>query len=559
MSHTSLILAAGLASLAGIALTLGVLAFDRLAPARLLRERHDLAVAVFVAVPLCFAIALLPRAPADPVLGGVPTAPAVSADMPGVDGKSGGKASDASTGPAGPVAVLMPMRLDGLAPGLIAIGLGGAIVMAVRLIADLVVLARLRAGGRRVRHELNLSRDLPVAEHAGIAGPMLAGVFRPVILVPAGFALNRGAIPVLEHEIAHARRGDVWVVLGIRLVLAAFWWVWPMRLLLPALDRSREALCDRDAARITGAPRALALALLDAAEAAMRRPGLVLAAVPGRSGLAARIRHLTATGAFNRKDSAMRTVLILPVLAAASLALTPRVGANPAVDAVNGRGTPVRQLDDYRDLDAGLYHAARRGQTERIAGLIAAGADPDIRYSGDGTALIAAVRSGRADTVQALLAAGADPDLGVSGDGTPLIVAAARGNLQDVEMLLAAGADPRAGLSGDGSPLIAAAANGHLDVARRLVAAGADVDGNVPGDETPLINAAQQGRFDMARFLVGAGADVSLTVRVPRQAGAGPLYRSPLSEARRRGHRELADWLVAQGARHNPPGEPFGD
>ena len=560
MSDTSLILAAGLASLVGTVLTLGVLAFDRLAPARFLRERHDLAIAVFVAVPLCFAIALLPRTPGEPAAVEALTAQGVLADMPvnaaGHDDDAPEAAfKDEPAGRADQAAVLVSMLLGGVAPGLIAIWMGGAAIMVVRLLADLVALARLRAGGRRIRHGLSLSRDLPVAEYSGIASPMLAGLFRPVILVPTGFALDRSAIPVLEHEIAHARRGDVWAVLGIRLVLTAFWWAWPIRLVLPALDRSREALCDREAARTTGAPRALALALLDAAEAAVRGPSLALAAVPGRSGLAARINHLTATGAFNRKDSVMRTVLILPVLAIASLALTPRVGANPAVDAVNGRGTPIRQLDDYRDLDSGLYHAARRGQTERIAELITAGADPDIRYSGDGTALIAAVRSGRADTVQALLAAGADPDLGVSGDGTPLIVAAARGNLQDVDLLLSAGADPEAGFSGDGNPLIAAAANGHLDVARRLVAAGADVDAYVPGDETPLINAAQQGRLDMARFLVEAGADVSLTVRAPRGAGTQPLYRSPLSEAQRRGHRELATWLVTRGATHNPPGE----
>jgi hypothetical protein len=51
---------------------------------------------------------------------------------------------------------------------------------------------------------------------------------------------------------------------------------------------------------------------------------------------------------------------------------------------------------------------------------------------------------------------------------------------------------------------------------------------------------------------VNAGADVSLTVPAAPGDFGGP-YRSPLSEAKRHEQTEMEDWLVANGARHQPP------
>jgi beta-lactamase regulating signal transducer with metallopeptidase domain len=545
----TLVHAAGVTLAGATLLCLLALAFDRFAPARFVRERHDLGVAVFLTVPLLFALACLPQAAERPV----PelTAPVVEA------------APQARTAPAAtamPVSAESPSALAGagfgpsISPGLAAailvVWCAGLTLGLICLLRDLRALARLKAAARPVASPPALSHRVALASSAQVGLPLLAGFFRPTILVPEGFPLDRHARPVLEHEIAHAVRHDVWTALGIRLVTIVFWWALPLRAVRPVIDQSREILCDRQAARVTGAPRSLATALLDAAETAVRTPSLTLAAAPTRSGLARRIGQLTNPQSLKRKDSAMRFSLILPVLAAGSLAFTPHVGAVTA--SADAPSQPSRSLDGSLDRDASLFMAASRGQSERVDALLEDGADPNVRFSGDGTALIAAARDGDARSVALLLEAGADPDLGSSGDGNPMIAAASRGDIQTVDLLLEAGADIDRGESGDGNALIAASLKGRDAVVRHLLDRGADPNGYVQGDETPLINAAQKGDIAIAEMLVEAGADVSLTVYAHDRDGR-EIYRSPLSEARRNRHGAMVSWLEARGAQHLPP------
>lgn len=545
------LLLAGSAILAGLAL-----AFDRLAPARFVRERHDLALAAFLVTPLLFAIAMQPApAPRDvPVLlipqAGTETVPAEAQDM------AEPAAFAATAGPATPRgAAFDPEALLPLFP---LVWLAGSLWMAVRLGRDLLALRRLRT--RAVPASLPpgyaLSGPAAIARSAEIPAPLLAGYLRPVILLPQDFPIDAAARPVLEHELAHAARGDAWTVLLQRLVTAAFWWVLPLHLLQPVIGRSREMLCDRRSVQLTGAPQTLATALLDAAACRAAAPSLALAAAPSRSDLAQRVRHLAAFDLTRTKDTAMRFALILPALAAGTVIFTPHVGAarESVVQSMPVAYAPERRLDDALDADGSLFVAAARGWSDRVQQLLASGADPNVRFSGDGTPLIAAVASGDARSVQLLLEAGANPDLGVAGDGNPMIAAAVDGNRAMVEMLLEAGADIDAAEIGDGNALIAASQRGHADLVRFLLQAGADPEAYVPGDETPLINAAQQGHVDIAELLVEAGADVSLTVPAPRWDGED-RYRSPISEARRNGRGAMVRWLEARGAEHRPPAE----
>ena len=113
-----------------------------------------------------------------------------------------------------------------------------------------------------------------------------------------------------------------------------------------------------------------------------------------------------------------------------------------------------------------------------------------------------------------------------------------------MRLLLAKGADADLAVRGDGNPLITAASAGRLDMVRALVEHGASVESFVPGDETPLINAAQSGDLATVTYLVEKGADVNRAV--PSNPGQ---TRSPLGEAVKRGHRAVADYLRAKGAR----------
>jgi beta-lactamase regulating signal transducer with metallopeptidase domain/ankyrin repeat protein len=193
-----------------------------------------------------------------------------------------------------------------------------------------------------------------------------------------------------------------------------------------------------------------------------------------------------------------------------------------------------------------LYSAAEDCDNGAVRELIAAHADVNRAFPGDGTALIAAAREGCLSTVSLLLSNGADPNRGVRGDGTPLTAAAAEGQLSIVNELIAKGADVNAGLSGDGNPLIVAARNGEMSIVRSLLQHGANVNGYVIGDESPLIAAIEACEDGIARLLVERGANVNLSFRVRGE------IRSPLSTAVKVDCEEMQDYLRSKGAQVSP-------
>lgn len=583
----SILLAGLIAFSALLILTAIAFAFDRFAPQRFISERHDIALAGFILVPLVFALALQPRAAeteaADEAMLPVFTVPAADIVIDRLDAEIDALTDRAASNAYEPelhdrLAVILPqLPWAGFA---LAIWMLGSTIAVVRLGMDLLRLNLMRFQSQPVAvpGSLKLSRPVELRRSSRTLTPLLSGYVRPVIILPADFQFDERARPVLEHEIAHLVRGDAWTVLALRVLMAIFWWGLPLYALERMISRNRETLCDQQAAIITQSPIELAHALLDTAARMRQVPALALAATPRKSALAHRVRYLSSPHAMQKRTTIMRLALILPLLATTALIATPHVGAETNHDrydysdyddasplyraAANGRIDRVRTLLEAganpNELSYGdgtpLMAAIHGGHDDIARALVAAGADPDIVSPGDGTALIAAAQNGEDGVVNLLLEAGANPDLGIEGDGTPLIAAARDGNRRSVELLLEAGADVNAGLDGDGNPLISAAQVGRTDMARLLIDRGADVDGYVFGDETPLINAAQQGEIAMAELLLDAGADLSLTVLAPNRNGELE-YRSPLSEAQRMNRPDMVRWLEARGARHNPPTE----
>jgi ankyrin repeat protein len=118
-----------------------------------------------------------------------------------------------------------------------------------------------------------------------------------------------------------------------------------------------------------------------------------------------------------------------------------------------------------------LDWAARTGQTEAIAELVKAGADPDFQDSGPNgwTPLLHAVHKNQLASVRALLAAGADPNARGENGLTPLMLAAAQGEPEIVAELLAAGANPRLHGPLRWTALEQGVANGHPKVVDALL------------------------------------------------------------------------------------------
>ena len=92
-----------------------------------------------------------------------------------------------------------------------------------------------------------MARLPPIGLSERIATPVVAGLFRPAVLLPASLAaaIAPGRIrDVLLHECAHVARRDPWVVVLQRLVAVVYWPHPLIHFLNRRLARCREEVCD---------------------------------------------------------------------------------------------------------------------------------------------------------------------------------------------------------------------------------------------------------------------------------------------------------------------------
>ena len=198
------------------------------------------------------------------------------------------------------------------------------------------------AGHLRVlSHHLKLARPVLLRVSTHIDTPMVVGVLRPVILLPA--SVLTGLSPhyleaVLLHELAHVRRRDTLVNLlqvGVRALLfyhPVVWWV------SGRIHVAREHLCDDLVVQVCRDPVGYARALGRLEELRAARPALAQCATGGSS--LGRIERL-----LGRADP--RTRLFLPSLASLlTTLLLVAAGAFATLTLAQQPGTLQRLLAD---------------------------------------------------------------------------------------------------------------------------------------------------------------------------------------------------------------------
>lgn len=138
------------------------------------------------------------------------------------------------------------------------------------------------------------------------------------------------------------------------------------------------------------------------------------------------------------------------------------------IDALEAAGVKKAQeasFADGRAAHADIFSAARAGD---CLGAFLPSAKDDTDADGL-TALIHAVDAEQSEAVAEILQAGANPNVADTQGSTALHYAALLGAEGLVEQLLAAGADPALKDEDGASPADIANAEGHLDVAKRLM------------------------------------------------------------------------------------------
>jgi probable HAF family extracellular repeat protein len=125
--------------------------------------------------------------------------------------------------------------------------------------AVLVEDAATREAAQEVAARLRLGNMPRLVESAVVPSPLVVGAFRPVILLPRGFAATvtpEGLRLALAHEMAHVRRSDLLlgaVPLAARMLLFFFP---PVALACRECEQAREEASDALAVAVCGAPAA---------------------------------------------------------------------------------------------------------------------------------------------------------------------------------------------------------------------------------------------------------------------------------------------------------------
>ena len=149
------------------------------------------------------------------------------------------------------------------------------------------------------RGSMGVRRKIGLKVSANATSPAVCGLFRPVILVPQNLtsSLSKSQLrAVLLHELAHIRRGDLWMNL-VQTVLQIIYFYNPLLWLANCvIRRVREQAVDEMVLVAMGeAARQYPQTLVSVAKMAFKRPALslrLIGVVESKSALAGRIKHI---------------------------------------------------------------------------------------------------------------------------------------------------------------------------------------------------------------------------------------------------------------------------
>jgi ankyrin repeat protein len=187
-----------------------------------------------------------------------------------------------------------------------------------------------------------------------------------------------------------------------------------------------------------------------------------------------------------------------------------------------------------------LLEAARRDDRDRVATLLKAAPDVNVRAADGATALHWAVYHDDVALARMLVRAGARAGNADDTGATPLFLACMNRSEAMVGLLLDAGANANAALINGETVLMTCARTGEVAAVRALLSHGADVNKREPHhDQTALMWAAAGHHPAVVAALVAAGADVNARSRTYMQ--------TVTSEVTQRRGREELNYTVPRG------------
>ena len=189
---------------------------------------------------------------------------------------------------------------------------------------------RLQRIAQQVAHQVGLKR-LPVIASSFISsGPLVTGLARPVVLLPAWFETDYDDTQqraALAHELTHVRRGDLWALQAAEFFIACMWFNPLAYYAHRAFRTDQEAACDADVLKAgTASPHAYGATLIKAVKSASQERLPAAAGLPLTHALKERLSRMTHPTP--SKTARLAGGTAAAILGAAALIATSSVPAN---------------------------------------------------------------------------------------------------------------------------------------------------------------------------------------------------------------------------------------
>jgi len=193
-------------------------------------------------------------------------------------------------------------------------------------------------------HELDTATSVKVMASSSLMEPGLVGVFRPVVLMPAGLLphLAPGEMQsILAHEASHLARRDN-LTAALHMLVEAVFWFWPPVWLIGArMIAERERACDESVLADGHDPEVYAGSILKVCKFCIQSP---IACVPGMSGshLGRRMTHIMSETRVRELNIHKQTLLLAVGLLTVSLPVMAGFVTSPFAVEVTRRAAAVQ-------------------------------------------------------------------------------------------------------------------------------------------------------------------------------------------------------------------------
>ena len=214
------------------------------------------------------------------------------------------------------------------------------ILFAIWAAGSLLVLLRWTVRWRRVRNAiasampLDLAVPVPVISSSQSFEPGVVGIFRPVLLLPAGIP-NRLTPEqfqaILAHELSHVRRRDN-LAAAIHMLIEAAFWFHPLVWWLGAkMIEERERACDEDVLASGNEPHVYAQGILNVCKFYIESPLACAAGITG-SDLNKRISRIMAGASGTQLNFKAKLALTSAAIASFAIPIASGIGRSQSPD-----------------------------------------------------------------------------------------------------------------------------------------------------------------------------------------------------------------------------------